>query len=69
MSVISFFAGISQVQYFAALRGGEELKFVCEPCVLRIPPRDNDGIAVCSYMYIIYPKCKSAQAQNHEFKI
>ena len=44
------FSGITREQYFTALRGGEEIKFVCEPCVARIPPRDNDGVEVSLYM-------------------
>ena len=43
---ICLFAGISQAQYFSARREELELKFVCQPCVMRIPPRDNDGVEV-----------------------
>ena len=45
------FSGIIREQYFIALRDGEEIKFVCEPCVAHIPPRDNDGVEVGLYMY------------------
>ena len=53
-TLLTIFAGISRDQYFAALRGGEELMFVCEPCVHRIPPRDNDRIEVGLFVFKKY---------------
>ena len=48
-----FFSGITREQYFAALKGREVIKFVCKPCVVRIPPRD-DGIEVSFFIHSFF---------------